>query len=41
MEVRSVQIAEEDNEILSVNFKTTVKNIIHLVYDEEVVCKSA
>jgi hypothetical protein len=31
MEVSYVAIADEDNEILSVNFKATVKNIIHLL----------
>jgi hypothetical protein len=31
MEVSFVAIADEDNEILSANFKTAVENIIHLV----------
>lgn len=39
MEVSFVAIADEDNEMLSVNFKTAVKNIIHLVMTKKLFVK--
>lgn len=39
MEVSFVAIAHEDNEILSVNFKVTVKNIIHLLMTKKLFVK--